>query len=168
MKRRTVLRRTAAAAAVAASGLAGCTAGPGGTVSPEPTETTEEPTDSGPHPVTPTATSFAVTDRSCGQGNNAATVSVDGETTLVEGVIAGSDTCDTARLGRVELQDGQLTVVVETVKEETTGTPACGQCLTDIEYTFETTLPETQPSEVKVIHKSSMGDEVVAIEKTEE
>ncbi|MFB6362410.1 MAG: hypothetical protein ABEH59_13960, partial [Halobacteriales archaeon] len=77
-------------------------------------------------------------------------------------------TCDTAQLARVDFEDRVLTVVVETVKEEPSETPACGQCLTDTDYTFETTLPDTYPDTVKVIHDSSRGREIVAEESTTE
>jgi hypothetical protein len=165
MQRRSFLRRVLAGSTITFIGVAGCTAAPGGTVSPEPTERTAEPTDSGPHPVTPTATAFNIQDRSCGEGANDATILVDGSMVRVNGVIGGSDTCDTARLLEVDLHDGVLTVVIATVKEETSETPACGQCLTDIEYAFETTVLESVPETIKVVHESSGGREVVA-EKT--
>lgn len=165
MKRRSFLQQAVGISTLAVSGLAGCASAPSGTVSP--TQTTE-PTDSGPHPVTPTATSFSIQDRSCGQGTNDATIVVDGSTVQVDGVIGGSDTCDTARLAAVDFHDGVLTVLVETVKEETSETPACGQCLTDIEYAFETTLPDSTPETIKVIHESSSGREVVAEESATE
>ncbi|MFB6362354.1 MAG: hypothetical protein ABEH59_13665, partial [Halobacteriales archaeon] len=68
-------------------GLSGCTTEPGGTVSSESTTETADPTDSGPHPVTPTETAFRIQDRSCGQGANDATVAVDGSTVRIDGVI---------------------------------------------------------------------------------
>lgn len=168
MQRRTLLRTALGVSTLAMSGLAGCTGGPGGTVSPQPSETTAEPTDSGPHPVTPTDTAFSIQDRSCGEGANDATVAVDGSTIGVDGVIGGSDTCDTAQLAEVDFHDGVLTVVVETVKEETSETPACGQCLTDIDYTFETTLPDAPLDTVKVVHDTSRGRDVVAEEPATE
>lgn len=168
MQRRTLLRRAIGVSTIAVSGLAGCLGAPGSSTSPQTTEGTRDQTDSGPHPVTPTDTSFTVGDRPCGEGANDATVTVDGAVIRVDGVIRGSDTCDTATLASVDYQDHVLTVVVETVKEQTTETPACGQCLTDIEYAFDTTLPDGSPETVNVVHDTSQGREVVAEESVTE
>lgn len=149
-----------------ALGLAGCLAGPGAgpnTPSPEPPTPSPEPTDSGDHPVTPAETSFEVLDRPCGQGQNAATVSFGEGSVTVEGVIGGRDTCDTAELASVSLHLDVLEVVVAVVEEDPDATPACGQCLTDIEYVFRASELGDGPARVRVVHETADGRETVAV-----
>lgn len=159
MRRRTYLAGLAGVAT-----LTGCLGGPGGSVdtpTDDPETPSPDPTDSGDHPVTPTDRSFQVTDRSCGQGGNAATVSFEGESVRVEGTIGGRDTCDTARLARVELHEDVLTVVVEVAEEAFTETPACAQCLTDIDYRFRATVARDSPARVRVVHRTADGESTV-------
>lgn len=141
-----------------AGALAGCLDRTGAST---PTPGTE-PTDSGDHPVTPTDTSFEVTDRTCGGGRNAATVTFDGDAVAVDGVIGGRDTCDTARLAAASLRGDVLTVVVEVVEERPTATVACAQCLTDIAYAFGATVPRRRVARVRVVHRTADGESTVA------
>lgn len=160
-------RRVFLAGLASATALSGCLGGAGvstDTPSPSPSPSpspTPEPTDSGEHPVTPDQTTFEVVDASCGQGRNAASVSFDGATVRVEGVIGGRDTCDTARLAAVDYHRDLLTVVVEVVQEEGTETVACGQCLTDIEYAFSATVAGDGPDQVEVVHRTAAGESTV-------
>lgn len=161
MRRRDVL--TGLAAAGAAS-LTGCLGGSGASPDPDRSPTaTPPPSDSGPHPVTPTDRTFEVLSRACGEGRNEATVRFDGDAVAVDGTVGGRDSCDTARLAEASLLDGELTVVVEVVEEDPVGTVACAQCLTDIEYAFEASVPDGGPDRVRVVHDSADGRSTVAV-----
>lgn len=153
MQRRTVLAGLAALAGTGA--LAGCTGGaPGGGGEPsgDGTATTggdsTEPTDTAtPIPTDPPVAQFEVTNRGCGRGHESASVTFGAGEVSIEGTIGGRDTCDTAELDGVSLTDARLDVAVVTISEESDdGTSACGQCLTDIDYTATidvSTLPDT-------------------------
>lgn len=156
MQRRDLL---AAMGVLTGTGLAGCLGGSDGST---PTES-PDPTDSGDHPVTPAETSFQVLDRACGAGDNAASVSFGEDSVSVDGVIGGSDTCDTARLAEAGLHLDVLKVVVEVVREPTTGSVACGQCLTDIEYRFSASGLRDGPAQVRVVHRTADGEETVTV-----
>lgn len=128
----------------------------------------EEPTttvtpDGGGVPVAPSETTFNVNERQCGEGKNVATISRDGGDVMVEGVIAGRDTCDTARAA-VTMESGTLVLTVNIEQKPTTGTPACAECITDIEYEFAATFPNEGPSNVRVVHQSATGVQTVAEE----
>lgn len=155
MERRTLLTGLGGLAATAAIG--GCLSAPAGN-----DRTLTDPT-SGEHPVTPTETSFTVDDRSCGQGEHAATVAFDDGTVTVDGVIGGRDTCDTAELAGATIDAGTLTVTVALIEEPRTGTPACGQCLTDIEYTASVGGLGDAVSRVRVVHRTADGGQTVTV-----
>lgn len=166
MKRRTLLR----AAAVAGTGvLAGCAdTGPdsgspadGQTDSPtdSPTETpTESPTateGSGGGSREVTDRSFEVLEQSCGQGENSATVERGDDRVIVEGTIGGSNTCYTAELERAQYDSGadRLTVAVRSYEHTPEDeTPACGQCIVDINYRATVEFDDGTPDEVTVRH----------------
>ena len=173
MRRRDVLQALAGAGATV--GLAGClgSAGAGdpprGTPDGSPTPTpppppgTTPPDDSGPHPVTPTDTSFEVRSRECGVGEDRATVSFDADGVAVDGVVGGRDTCDTARLAGASLRDGTLEVVVEVYRETSDATVACAQCLTDVAYRFAARVPGGGPERVRVVHDAAGGRTTVTV-----
>lgn len=152
MKRRSVL------AGLVALTTAGCLGdSPPGTDSPTPTTTpTRTPTDTPGRDV-----EFAVTDRACGNGTNAVSVSFDPDTITVDGTIGGRDTCDTALLEATEWSDGHLTVRVQIAREKGTETLACAQCLTDIDYSAKIPVGDRTPSKVTVIHVSQSGSQTV-------
>lgn len=152
MKRRSVL------AGLAALTTAGCLGGaPPGTDSPTPTATpTRTPTDTPERNV-----EFSVTNRACGNGTNAATVSFGPDTITVDGTIGGRDTCDTAVFESAEWADGHLTVRVQIAREKGTETLACAQCLTDIDYTATIPVGNRNPTKVTVIHVSQSGTQTV-------
>lgn len=157
MRRRTLLRSLGGL--TGATAIAGCLGGPGGsTGSPTPSPT-PTPTESGPG--TPTGTSFEVQDRSCGSGDNAATVSFDDGSIAVDGVIGGRDACDTAEAD-VTMEADVLVLTVEVVEEPGTEEAACAQCLTDIEYSFTATFSTEGPAQVRVVHRSADGTSTVA------
>jgi hypothetical protein len=124
MKRRRALTRVGT---LLLAGLAGCLGGDGGA-----TETTAPETAGTATP--PFITRLEVLERACGEGENSASVAFEEDGVRVDGTIGGSDTCDTAELDTVDFSDGTLSVAVATVQETVSGTPACGQCLTDIDY----------------------------------
>lgn len=168
MKRRDAL--AALGGLVGTAGLAGCLGSPGGSnPSDTPAETpVPQPSDSGPHPVTPADRTFAVLSRECGQGRNEATVAVDGDTVTVEGTIGGRDTCDTAVLRGLELHDGTLTATVAAEPIQTTETPVCGQCLTDVRYRLTVDLGNAPLDRVVVVHHSGGERLTVADERATE
>ena len=178
MRRRTLL---ASVGSTIAAGFAGCLGGAGGQPSPSDSPTssdtpagTEPPTagtspgdgdtstpgDTASPPGTrPTGTpstpatlsaDFEVLGSECGTGDDAASVTFGSETILIEGTIRGSDSCDTADLGDIVSQDGLLTVPVHTERPE--GTPACAQCITDIDYEVEINPAGPLPDTVEVRH----------------
>lgn len=168
MKRRTLLR----AAAVAGTGvLAGCantgpdaggpSDGDGSTDSPTDSPTrspTESPTPtegSGSGSREVTARSFEVLEQSCGEGENSATVERGDDRVVVEGTIRGSNTCYTAELERAEYDSGadRLTVAVRSYEHTPEDeTPACGQCIVDINYRATVEFNNGTPDEVTVQH----------------
>lgn len=148
MKRRSVLIGIGATVS-----LAGCLGNTPGQPSPTPSPT-RSPTPIGD----PT---FSVTNRSCGSGATAATVSFGDDAVNVDGTIGGRDSCDTALLDGVEWSDDTLTIRVKVAREKTTETRACAQCLTDIEYSVSVPLAGQPPSSVKVIHVTSDGSKTV-------
>lgn len=149
-------------AVVAAS--AGCLGGDSGEPSPTPAESptpTETPTPV-PPPEPTVESDFTVTDRSCGTGENAASISFEDGSVTVDGTIRGSNTCDTAVLDSIEWPDDTLTIRVKATQMKTTETVACGQCITDIRYTAELSIDGPLPDRVKVVHDTSTGTETVA------
>lgn len=164
MKRRTVLLGL-----VTAIGSPGCIGASPGDPSPTatPTDTPPTATDASPTPTvsppgTPSPPDFAVTDRSCGNGGNDATVSFEDRIVRIAGTIPGRDTCDTAVLDGVEWEGDALTVRVAVVTEKTDETVACAECITDIDYTAAIDSGDRTVSEVTVVHTSASGTRTVA------
>ncbi|ELZ27619.1 hypothetical protein C475_06855 [Halosimplex carlsbadense 2-9-1] len=131
------------------------TDGPSATPSESPVDTASETPDSEPS-ATPSGvadSSLAVTDRGCGTETDDASVAFDenGGTVTVTGTTWGIDTCHTAVLSYVRLDDGALTVAVGSESESGTDT-ACGQCITEIDYEATVALDSALPREVVVVH----------------
>lgn len=105
--------------------------------------------------------SFRVTDAGCGKGANEAKAEFVDGTVSITGTISGSDACHRARLARTATADGELTVVVETYRED----GMCSQCITDIDY--EATLrPEGGlPDRVVVRHRTG-GETRTVVEQS--
>lgn len=184
MRRRTFLRGMGVALTTA--GLAGCTGaggGPGGSTatetaspspSPEPSQTpspTSTPTATEPAPpsgdwqtteIDGGTVRLRVVNRECGQGTDAATVTFEDDRVRVNGTLSGSNTCATATLADAELADGTLTLTIESVQEETTGTPACGQCIVNIDYRVKFDPADDLPQSVTVVHIGTDGRTTVA------
>jgi len=177
VKRRTALRL----AGVGLAGLAGCLSGgdgsaPGGTgtavhaesptasPSESPTATPTGTSSPTPTPHTPRIVdrSFEVTDRECGTGEEGADVTLDAPRIDVDGTAAGSNGCETARLGEASYDPDAdtLTVVVEVYQPD--DADACTQCLTDIDYRLGVRFEGGTPGNVKVVHGSTVvtGTEV--------
>lgn len=123
---------------------------------------TPTPADSG-QPNPPSEVSFAVLGQACGNGEDTATINIGNGDVQIEGIIVGRDTCDTAG-GTATMEDGTLVLTVDLPEEEPaqTTTRVCGECLTDIEYTFSATFPNEGPSSVRVVHQSANGETTVA------
>ncbi|MFC7226819.1 hypothetical protein N0B31_05335 [Salinirubellus salinus] len=172
MRRRDLLGLVAAGTA----GLAGCTgSGPGGrpTDSPTPSETptaTDSPSASPTRTTTPEPVALAVTDRQfevlgveCGTAAESATVSHEstGERTgrvTVEGVVAGNDTCHSARLVSATATDDSLDVAVESYVPPENEGRACAECIVDVSYRAVVSYEGPGPFDVVVEH----GGEQVA------
>lgn len=119
----------------------------------------DTPTNSPAPPPTPTptpelTTAFEVASRSCGSGDEDATVQVTPGAVDVTGVIGGRNTCDTAALDTVRFDDGQLTISVIVVAEDEDA--ACAQCITDIEYTATVGVGTREIEEVIVEHDGTV------------
>lgn len=168
---RTVKRRTALRLAGAGlAGLAGCLSGgdgsaPGSTDTATPTEPptatpTGTPTPT-PTPDTPRVVdrSFEVTGRECGTGEEGADVTLDASRIDVDGTAAGSNGCETARLGEASYDPDPdtLFVVVRVYQPDDAG--ACTQCLTDIDYRLGVRFEGGTPGNVRVVHDSEVVTE---------
>lgn len=139
----------------------GGTDDPSATPSDSPEDTASETPDSEPS-ATPSGvadSSLAVTDRGCGTETDEASVAFDanGGTVTVTGTTWGNDTCHTAVLSDVRLDDGTLTVVVGSESDAATDT-ACGQCITEIDYEATVELDSALPREVAVVHRHGGED----------
>lgn len=152
MRRRTLIKRTAALAT--AGTLAGCV----GQYNPAD-ETTADPATTEPQPPSLTDSDLSVIDSGCGTETNEATVSFDDGTRLVTvtGTITGSDACKTATLADAayDADADELAVTVATTDKE--DAEMCGQCLTEIEYEAEFSFDGGLPASVTVSHQS-MGE----------
>lgn len=167
MQRRSFLLSAGFAALTA--GLAGCTgAGPGGstatetstssqTLSPTVTESTPPSGDWQRTQIDGGTVGLRVTNRECGQGADTATVTFGDDRVRISGTISGSDTCATAMVADADLADGTLTLTIESVQEATTGTPACGQCIVDIDYRAQFIPDADLPQSVTVVHDGADG-----------
>lgn len=157
MQRRRYLATLGGLAGV--SGLAGCLAGLGAdTPSPTP-----DPTPSGDQGYTPTELSFDVRNRDCGEGLNDATVNFGDDVVEIDGVIAGLDTCDTARLADTSLHLDVLEVDVAVVRAPATDTPACAECSTDIDYHLRAAGLRGGPAQLRVLHRTAAGEVTAAV-----
>lgn len=107
-------------------------------------------------PASPSGESIlTVLSRECGRGEDRASIRFEDGLVRIDGVITGANTCETAELESVTLEGSSLRVSIETVPPET-GTPACGQCLTDIEYRVVVRDADITPEEVVVVHDGSV------------
>lgn len=162
MRRRSYLSKVASTTALV--GLAGCVTDIGESLSLSDGDQSGE---IGESQGTPAHTSFNVLDRSCGSGADKSSIQIHDETIIVSGTIVGSDGCSMAELADFTFQDNVLTVVIGVFREDQTGSVGCVDCVTDLDYQFET-RPRTHVAEVRVIHRSSQGEEsVVATEEYE-
>lgn len=189
MKRRAVL---AAVGGLAASGLAGCVsdddpgAGTDGEVqSPDGSErgtsvgTTPGTgaTDPGSERTAPpparrvslVGATIEPLDGGCGQQRDEAGVQFegDGRTVSVSGTIWGANTCKVPALADTayDAQRDELTVAVATTDRERDGTPACGQCIVELDYRVTASFEGGLPGSVTVRHDHGDGGAVVARER---
>jgi hypothetical protein len=153
MDRRTVLSGVGAAFA----GLAGCTSSSGGA----PTDTSSEsatPTGS-PTPPSPQVTDQSFEPRSnCGEPG-AATISVDGDTVVVEGCIVGKNGCQRPVLELATYDDQRDELRVRVATEAPSDTEACTQALVDLPYRVRVTFVDGLPGTTTVIHDGVNGQQ---------
>lgn len=139
------------------------TATPTETPTESPTATPIETSTSASTPTSGTPRvvdrSFEVTGRECGTGEEGAEVTLDAPRIDVEGTAAGSNGCETARLGEASYDPDAdtLTIVVEVYQPDDTG--ACTQCLTDIDYRLRVRFEGGTPGSVRVVHDSTVVTE---------
>jgi hypothetical protein len=154
MKRRDVLKRSAALATIGA--VAGCTGGSGDegdggsgggstdTDTPEPTETAT------PTPQPQVASSQVLSsDGSCGSGNDAS-VTVEDGVVEVDGKITAPNPCHRAELqeSAYDAASDEMSVSVEVVEDG----GMCTQCVATVEYEAEVRYEGSQPGTVSVAH----------------
>lgn len=160
MRRRSYLREVGSATALL--GLAGCVTSLGESLSLSDNERSDE---IGESQGSPAQTSFSVLDRSCGSGEDEASIQFHDETIVISGTIVGNDGCSMAEMIDVTFQDNVLTVVIGIFREDQSEYVGCADCVTNLDYRFETRT-RTHVAEVRVIHQSSQGEEsVVATEE---
>ena len=110
-------------------------------------------------PTTPTVDpTLTVIASGCGDGTDRAAIRFADETVHIEGVIVGSNTCETAQIESVTTTGSTLRVEIVTAVPGT-GTPACAQCLTDIEYRATIDGDGFTPDEVVVIHDGTVVEQ---------
>lgn len=161
MKRRHVLRAGVPVGIALFTGCLGDGATPAdATASPTPSDAPTDSPSKSPS-ATPTRNaslsdvSFTVTSNECGQSRNAAGLErADDREVVLAGVIDGSDTCHTARLGDASIsEDGvTLSVAVETYVPESTETKACGPCIVEIHYRSTFSFTGGRPDRAVVSH----------------
>jgi hypothetical protein len=156
-----VRRRTVISGVGALAALAGCAG-----VAP-PAANDESPTPDG-GPVALASADLRVRDQGCGTQVDRATVEFDpaGPTVTVEGTIWGADTCHTAGLAAASYDPDadRLTVRVVSERRETDGTPACGECIVEIDYAVTCRFTGGLPGSVAVVHGA--GDRRTVVEET--
>lgn len=152
MQRRRFLRRGGLAGVVAAAGCLGRGPGSGDTL-----------TESASEDPSVTETAFSVTERAAGTQTSSATVSVDGETVVVEGTIWGANGCKTAELTDTvyDSDADELTVAVGVTNLPDAG-DMCTQAIMEIDYRAVVTLENGLPGTVTVTHDTGNGPTVVA------
>ena len=158
MDRRTLLGSVSAAGVVA---LTGCLAGGGGEDTPSDNRTaTETPTPTPAPEPTLIGSGFEVGSVQSGTRADSAMVSTESLDVVIDGVIWGADGCRTAELASVTLNDGELTVAVETTEREDAG-DACTTGIVEIAYTATVEFSDGLPETVVVTHDRGDGPETV-------
>jgi hypothetical protein len=128
---------------------------------PDDEETrTKTPRSPPPMPDAVADHTFEITEAECGQQTDTADIQVSGSEVVVTGTIWGADTCATAALESVELEDGELTVRVQETERDTE--EMCGQCIVEIDYETTYVFEDDAPDAVAVQHLHSDTTETVA------
>jgi len=160
MDRRTLLGTIGATGIV---GLTGCLSGDGSGETPSAagTATTTSTPTPAPDPTLTDAT-FTVVGRQSGTQSDSASVSVDGESVVVEGSIWGRDGCQTAELRSVNYDHtaSELTIAIGTT-ERTDAGDSCTQAVVEIDYTAMISVENGSPTTVVVTHDRGDGPETV-------
>jgi hypothetical protein len=121
---------------------------------------TKTPRSPPPMPDAVTDNTFEITEAECGQQTDTADIDVSGPEVVVTGTIWGADTCATAALASVELEDGELLIQVRETERDTE--EMCGQCLVELDYETTFAFEDDAPDTVTVQHLHSDTTETVA------
>lgn len=166
MKRRKLL--SGFGAGLATASLGGCLSqyrdavGDGGADAGDTTE--EHPTDektTTDQRAMLADTSFEVLQSNCGSPTNEASVAFGEREVTVTGIIAGSNTCYTAKLADASYdpETQSLDLTVASMQKE--GAEACAQCIVELEYEATATFEGGLPESVRVVHEGMDGTETV-------
>lgn len=153
MKRRALLRRTAALGALAVAGcVSGDDQGAGETTTSPPDSPTETPTS---EPITIVEKDIRTTATGCrsGESEETATVAFDraANRVTVTGVLHTGTPCYRAVLRSVRFANDTGTLRLEVGAKSTGG--VCVQCVARIEYEATVTLSSGAPDTVEIVHE---------------
>lgn len=97
-----------------------------------------------------------------GDVEESASVSIEGQTVRVTGTIRGANTCYTARIDEVNVEDSTLFVAIESYEDVEEG-EGCRDAEVGIEYEAVVEVDGDPPSTVRVEHD---GEEIEATERS--
>lgn len=154
MNRRTLLTTTGS---LTASSLAGCLSN----------NTEEQPNTDTPTQQIKTFNFTRIESTSKNLIAGEATVTTDGTTVTVEGIIQGNNGCKTAQLtsATYDSDADELRVNVAISTKEDANQRTCTQALVNISYRTTVTFTEQTPARVVVTHNEGNGAEIVTSEK---
>jgi hypothetical protein len=145
-------RRLLAALAGLAAGSAGCVETAGDDPATPDDGATETPTDD---EVRIVDESFTAREGDCGTGEDAASVSFDGDAVRVDGSLAAPTPCHGAALAGTRLADDGDRLVVA-VDPTDPGQEVCVQCLGAVPYDATVRFEGRLPEEVRVEHDGTV------------
>ncbi|WP_248907063.1 hypothetical protein [Halocatena marina] len=114
------------------------------------TDTDSDGTQSGKQQSTLAKKSFNVVSSGCGKEKIETNASFEGRTVQVTGTISGSNSCYTAELKDVTLEQDTLTVRIRSFENK--NNELCSMCLSNIEYNTTCTFEDELPNRVVVVH----------------
>ena len=109
--------------------------------------------------------SLTAVDSGCGQRTDEAEVTFerDDAEVVVTGTIWGSDLCKVPELvdAAYDTRAGELTITVGTTIPDSDGTPACAQCISELDYRVNAAFDGELPGSVVVVHEHGDGGKTV-------
>lgn len=99
--------------------------------------------------------SFKVVSSGCGKEKIETNASFEGRTVQVTGTISGSNSCYTAELKDVTLEQDTLAVKIRSFENKSN--ELCSMCLSNIEYNTTCTFEDELPSRVVVVHNGKQA-----------